>query len=228
MKFLTFFTKSHSYLYEKYFLPSIKKSIGSPHIITYECGDQYCQSSTYHQKGWARTQAEKLKFVVDTCKVSNEGEILVFCDADIIFFKDFRADIAKRLDGYDMVCQRSYSKDLIQTINNKLVKHSMCSGFYAFRNNVKMRVFLDTVQKSIISDNNADQYYFNLYKDMINFDILPDSYPNTGFFTMGKVYDNNEIGLDKLSTINLLHCNWTINYNEKVKLMDKVYNTYYE
>jgi hypothetical protein len=104
----------------------------------------------------------------------------------------------------------------------------MCSGFYAFRNNQRVLDFLDTVQKSIVSDNNADQYYFNLYKDMINFNLLPDTYPNTGFFTKGKVFNNHEINISDMSKINLLHCNWTSDYNEKVKLMDKVYNSYYE
>lgn len=228
MKFLTFFTKSHSILYDKFFLPSFINSFGKESIIAYACEEQYCPSSTYHRDGWAKTQSEKLKFVIDTCKSLTKDEILVFCDVDIIFFKDFRSDLEIQLNGYDMVCQRSYSKGLIQTIDGKLVKHSMCSGFYAFKNNQKMINFLETVQKSIVSDENADQYYFNLYKDMIHFNILPNIYPNVGFFTGGKIYRGADISKEQLSNMYILHCNWTDGYDEKVKLMEKVFKTYYE
>lgn len=228
MKFLTFYTESHQILYEKFFLKSLKRSIPDCDIIAMRGSKQHCPSFTYHESGWAKTQSEKLKFVVDYCRTAPKDEILVFCDADIIFFKDFRDDIQKRLEGYDLVCQRAYSKRLVIKVDNILVKHSMCSGFYAFRNNDRCLKFLEKVQESIVSDDNADQTYFNNNKEMIHFEFLPDIYPNTGFFTSGKRYTGKIFNKDMLKDCMLLHCNWTSNFTEKLNLMEEVYSVYYE
>jgi hypothetical protein len=228
MKFLTFFTTSHKILFDEYFEKSFKNNFKDCELITKNFEKQHCESASYHQRGWGETQRNKLNFVIEEAS-KFPGEIFVFCDADIVFIKNFKEDIISKLQTYELVCQRSYSKNNISENNRRIIKHSMCSGFYAFISNKNNLDFLKLVRDSIVDDVRADQYYFNLYKDLINFDLLGDEYPNIGLFTDGKVADKN-LSFDKetISKHNLIHCNWTSNFKEKYDLMKKVFNTFYE
>lgn len=129
MKLVTYYTESHSSLLTNYFLPSLKDNFE----IIKKCGQQISPDGNYFNQGFSETTKDKINFLLQTLQTTEENEIVLFCDVDIIFLGSIE-NYLNKYTGYDMVFQEGHG--------------GLNTGFFIMKNNEKVRSLLDSVVKN--------------------------------------------------------------------------------
>lgn len=217
---LTFYTPSHTILYEKYFLPSFNKSkLNKYYNLHVGEFPQECDKASYMSSGWNDTMMRKVDLILDTIK-NHYGEVFVYADVDIQFFRGFNA--STYLKDKDIVFQRNQSK-------NKRV----CAGFFIARANESVYNLWLSVKEQMAQDPKLDDQEPlnralrdrtlrnpNLSLD-IKWDLLPNTFFNPALYT-GAARWTPGIELELPSKIVLHHANWTVGLENKIKQLDYV------
>ena len=190
-------------LLKDWFLPSIKDD----YDVIVEHHEQLCPSALYMSDGWTNATLKKVDMIVKAIK-ENWGDVFVYSDVDIQFFRPTKDILLDAINGLDMVIQRDNPSGLL------------CTGFFACRANERTLAIWQEVQR-LLSDKeflkntplSDDQSVFNkLLKENqfpLIFDYLPARFLSGGTLT-GTLWN---VG-DKLiipENIVLHHANWTIN-----------------
>jgi hypothetical protein len=236
--FITFFTPSHEELFRKYFLPSFIKTFGKKYRLEFKMGDQSCTTGAWHSSGWRKTQCEKVSYVLDTLESIEDGQMFVFCDADIVHLQDYSETLRERLQEAEIVIQKSFKERNIcskgcfhRSENNHIkrqVEESVCSGFYAARKSPKIIKFIKDMLNELISEvgheENADQYFFNKNKEYLRYEMLDEKFFNPGFSSIGKKIEENDFE-ENISNSPpdalLLHANWIVGHQAKNSYIEK-------
>ena len=214
-KIITFNTPSHVNL-QNLHRKSIEHVYGDSiivHQITHNT--QHCDTADYHQQGWRETQVNKVGSLLDKISRFKDGEIFIFCDADIVHVRDCADEITQLLETYDMVAQKSYAKHIS---NNQ----RYCSGFFAAKKNNKILFFLKSIlsalKLNIKEERYADQYYFNNFSPIMRCYGLSDEYFSPGAITGKKIESKEQI--DQLikqtpDNIKIAHASWIYGKDNK-------------
>lgn len=216
-KYIIYSTISHDELLDLN-VKSIR-NIHADNVIVYLIKDdkQYCESASYHSTGWRQTQVNKLNSVINTINSLRDGEVFIFCDADILHGKNYLKQIQNYLNECDLVAQKSFTKNS---------SHKYCSGFYCGKKTPKVLKFLQYIRQSLISEinneSNADQYYFNEYSSILNIKELDDTYFSPGLVTDGKLLEEHSFN-DVINSIsnnfNIVHANWIVGTDKKINFL---------
>ena len=205
MKIYTFYTESHSDLFDNYFLPSVPKNLE----VVAKKFPQEC-SGVFMDSGWMLTMGKKLEYIIESIREC-WGGVFIHSDCDVQFFGSFERDILEQLGGKDIAGQRELRAD------------EMCCGFFICRANERTLTLFKNV-KLLADDKNNDQVVLNKIKDkFVDWGLLDDKYlsvihllKNVPLWVPG-----GEIEL-KRKDILVHHANWTIGVENKKKLMDAV------
>lgn len=102
MKLFTLYTPSHEILYRDWFLPSIKDDFE----IEAKLVDQLGSTADYLGPGWTKVTIQKIELVLRAIE-ENSGEIFVFADVDIQFFRPVISKLLDVLGDFDMAFQKN-------------------------------------------------------------------------------------------------------------------------
>jgi hypothetical protein len=220
--FITFYTESHKQIFEEIFLPTFSKTFGDNNILIKKYyKEQLCDTAQYYDRGWKNTQIEKIQFTLSTLKQLPDGNIFIFCDADICFKENFIEFLKEELYGYDMVAQKSFST---------MYDHNFCSGFYAGVKNQNTVTFLtnilNSLRESLEENRHADQYFFNEHSSILRIKPLPSSFLSLGKFSESAVIKTDyEIDTflekKKCKQATLLHANFIKGVSRKYRTLQK-------
>ena len=147
MKLYTYFTESHLFLFENF----LKKSIN--YFNEYELligkGKQHCIDGGFNSKNFGKTTFEKVEFLIE----SNEWEsndVIMFCDADVLFIKKTKDLFLNDIKDLDMVFQND--------------ENTCNTGVYLCRKNKKVKSLLEEVVKNKNNFHNEQLALNNLIK----------------------------------------------------------------
>jgi hypothetical protein len=224
--FISFYTPSHRALYNEIFVPSFLETYGDKHILLSRAlTNQPCPTGTYHTQGWRITQICKLEHIIRVVRDLLDGQIFVFCDADIIHVHNCLDTIKEKLNSCDLVAQQAYSKDTSYG--------RFCSGFFAGKRSDRVLDFLKNIHQDLLADpednNRGDQFYFNINSHLINVQTLDDTFFNPGCITKGNVLETSSYEgiIDSLSIqTKIVHANYILSPAEKLAFLNQVKNKF--
>ena len=204
MKLYTCYTESHKSLLEEAFLPSL---IEGEYELIVEKFDQNCPSGEYDSAGWDLTMKKKAELIHQAIK-DNWGEVFLYVDCDVQFFKPTKEYILESIEGFDIACQ----DDVL----------SYCAGFLACRANERsLKLFEQVIEQT--PKYGDDQRALNGILDEQNPDIKITKFDKR-IFTIAMLGTRVWRGKRLNGPDNLLahHANWTIGIRNKFKLMEMV------
>lgn len=204
----TYYTESHKKLATEWLLPSIQDDFE----IIIGSGEQHCPTATYLQQGWTKTTKNKVEFITETIK-NNLGSIVIFADADIVFFKSIKNDILSFLEDKEFVVQLDSDGKL-------------CSGFFALRANQKTltlwrEIGLYMQKTAKMSDQGALNHFLNPRKNIfaLEWAFLPTTYFGGGTFRKSFWYPGKKLHVPENPA--MFHANWT-RFSYKIAMLTHV------
>jgi len=152
LKVYTIYSDSHRILFEEYFVPSLKNTDLELHAYkTKQFG-----SGEFGTHNFAKAVLDKINIIIRAVE-ENDGDIFIYSDVDIIFFKKISYDLRKRMWDKDILFQSEfYYKH----------KHNHCTGFFVCKSNKRTLILWKTcrerLQESILrGDDLNDQDIVN-------------------------------------------------------------------
>ena len=98
----TIYSDSHQEMFERFFLPSVPDSFE----LTARKFEQDCPTGEYYSEGWTKAVSRKIDVILDAVehvRHSDGPDYFVFADCDIRFFTDIHDEIARLMEAYDFV-----------------------------------------------------------------------------------------------------------------------------
>lgn len=129
MKFYTFYSPSHRIFAEKWLLPTLQDD----YRINITQIPQDCPSATFMEEGFLATMLRKLEIIIRATK-ENWGEVFIFSDPDIQFFKPTEKILRRCIRRCDLAIQRD------------CIDGEMNTGFFISRGNEKTLRLWETIQ----------------------------------------------------------------------------------
>lgn len=168
MKVYIFFTESHRFFMDDWFLPSIKK-YNPKLILDIKEYEQKCESATLNSAGWVETMHFKIDTIIRGIE-ENMGSVIIHSDIDIQFFGDILPDIEKTLESCDVVFQKG--------------GRSICMGFLACKCTNETLAFFKKVKEEMARLNKHDEFcakqLLNIPSDLHDDKMVaPKKYKNT-------------------------------------------------
>lgn len=130
IKLYTIYTPSHENMYKTYFLPSVPTDC---ELVVAFREQNDCPTGAYYSGGWAKMMERKVDVILRGIR-ENRGDILVYADADIQFFRPIEEYLRAELTGYDFVAQQGWPSKTI------------CAGFLAIRANEATKQLFEYVK----------------------------------------------------------------------------------
>ena len=203
MKLVTFYTETHKTMLKDFLLPSIKDNFE----ILEGVGVQKSQDGSYFSKGFNQSTKDKIIFLYNTLLESEEGEIILFSDVDIIFLKSTKEYLNSYIN-YDMVFQKGYG--------------GLNTGFFLLKNKEEVRNLLMDVISNChfyhddqIALNDIIQKYTTI--KYTNFD---DRILSPAAIIGLKVWDGEELKIPEDTLV--FHACWCAGVDNKIKLLNYV------
>lgn len=208
MNLYTFYSPSHTEVYEKYFLKSFNEHLSNDFILTTHKCEQKTTDGNFSDPNWNSSMNDKL-FLLKKAIKENDGKWFVYSDCDIQFFGNIMDDIKENInDNLDMLCQEDY--------------HTICAGFMVIKASKKMYEFIEIIEMHHHESN--DQIAMNQFRHLINFKLLPkDKYYTVGNFNGGRVWNPGE-GVPNTENVVMHHANFTIGVENKIAMLKEVLN----
>lgn len=203
MKIYTFYTDTHKILYNS-FLESIKNT-NSDLLVVSEYFEQECNGN-FMADGWNKTMHRKVDQIIKSCK---ENEIFIHSDCDVYFKRSIKSIIIEELGDFDIAFQDDSSS-------------GYCMGFFICKPSKTIIDLFEDVRNNIESYGN-DQLALNslIYKYNIRHKKLSNRFFSYGQLNRG-VWSNDDFEFPNETL--LIHANWTIGVDNKLKLIEKLKN----
>jgi len=194
MKLYTHATPSHERMLREFLIPSaieFELRIGQSE----QSGSGICG-----RKDFGASERGKVESMY-RASLEPEGSIVLWCDADVQFFRPCVSRLIELLGDNDLAAQQA--------------NHELCAGFYVFRCNRRTRNLFDIILHDDISKyTNADQESLNIHKHLVRHRMLPIE----EFWTVGPC-KKVEIPYG----IRIHHANWC-RLDNKIRLLKRVRN----
>jgi hypothetical protein len=210
MKVITFYSDSHSTIYNDYFLESFNKYLSHHKLISKKI-EQISATGEYESPGFDKVMLEKINLIIENIDLSDD-EPFVYADCDVQFFGDLEFEFGDN----DILFQNDY------------FPNNHCAGFFIAKQNQKVLEFFQTVKERFIKlmdgkihDQTVIYYLFLEGYDGIKKDMLPnDKYWTVAFSTGGKPWDGQIIKVPNSLIVH--HANFTVGIKNKLLLLEEV------
>lgn len=226
IKAYTIFTPSHKDFLYNYLLNSWVYNENVELTILFK--PQACATAESRSEGWKDTMQYKVDCFYEKLKECNEQtEYFMFIDPDIMIYRDFYDDLIQRMSaGYDVLFQNDFPG-------------GVNTGFFIVKNTKTARAFFNTVRGNFrkfpeeqVATNFLLRNLNNYPGIQVKWDILPKEYWTYGEIagTFDPTTGNLKGHWDGMSdfsipeNIFIHHGNWTLNKQDKYKILDKVKN----
>jgi hypothetical protein len=212
------YTPSHAALFDNWFLPSLQRIYQTDEIVLYKkMLPQECPTASFKQDGWTKTTRKKVDYIIEAIQ-SNWGEVFIYSDVDIQFFRPF----------YDIITELMHGKDMVIQKNNP--RGELCTGFFACRANEKTLQLWTLARQRMekhqtVSDQAALNYYLNKNNNPldISWDYLPDTFFGGGTMTGTGWCPGMDLDLPQ-GCIIMHHANYTKGIKNKIKQLSYIYS----
>ncbi|MCX5713943.1 MAG: putative nucleotide-diphospho-sugar transferase [Candidatus Omnitrophica bacterium] len=147
MKLYAFYTPSHSALKENWFIPSLQDD----YELTIRQMEQIGQERDhlYRSSEFKQTVLRKVELIIQAIQ-DTWGEVFIFSDVDVYFFRPSQRTLMKLIKGRDMLFQRNSSKG------------ELCTGFFVCRANQKtLNLWTDAGKCMLENEDKDDQDALN-------------------------------------------------------------------
>lgn len=204
VKLISVFSQSHKTLMEKYFLPSIEDDLDIRLFESKSEGRGY-----YMDSDWVDSVLFKSSIIIKTIK-ENQGEIFIYSDVDIEFFRPFKNKVLNALTNLDIVCQLDDNNGML------------CTGFFGIRSNSNTLKLWEEVYEAILKEH-RDQIAFNRIirqEKSVRFGFLPITFFGGGTFTTRIISSKDRIYIPPHPV--MFHANYTLGIENKTDLLEKV------
>jgi len=203
LKIYTFYTETHKILHS-YFIESLKQTNENLIPIS-DYFEQECDGS-FMSNGWNNTMTKKVDQIINACK---ENDIFIHSDCDVFFKRDIYNDIIEELSDYDI----AFQDDSVA---------GFCMGFFICKPSQIIIELFEDVKKNINVYGN-DQIALNsiIQKYPIKYKKLSQKFFSYGQLNKG-VWNNEDFSFPE--NISLIHANWTIGTENKLRLVEKLKN----
>lgn len=214
IKLITYFTPSHQIFHDNYFLPSFNEySLSDDFNLIIERGKQVAENGDYYSSGFNSTTVDKLSSFLSHFNLGSK-EPLMFADADIQFFGNFKDEIIKEF--HDSGCDILFQSDIT----------NLCTGFFICKQNESVKQLLDEAVK-LTPNVEHEQVAINVLLQSKNYGLKygvlnPKKYYTVGYSTKGKQWVPEMEIVDIPEDIVMHHANWTAGVQNKIKLLDLV------
>jgi hypothetical protein len=221
MKLYTFYTDSHSILFDNFFKPSL--SIVDSIDLIYKKEPQKCTTASYMDSGWLETMKSKVQLHIEASKQFDDQHF-IYSDCDIIFLDSNLVQILlEELDDNDIAFQ-----DDVEPYGNR---PTCCAGFFISKTNKSTLSIwenvLDILNKLPQNTNQNDQTLLNLILNNTGSNIKYKLLSHK-FFTLAQyrkeLWDKktNFFDFDIPTNIVTYHANWTHGVSNKINLLNMV------
>jgi len=165
VKLITYYTESYKRIFNELFIKRIPPSF-EPIVVDYvpdiNSVPGFVMSDTFKTLSFRRVE-----LIYNHIK-SNMGNVVIFCDVDIVFFKDFKEDVLERIKDYDILFQDNTNG----TYN---------CGFMVFMCSEKTLKFWEMIMNSYNENKNEyinEQFAVNelIHTTDIKHGFLPETY----------------------------------------------------
>ena len=142
MKLYAFYTPSHTILKEDWFIPSLQDD----YELTIRQMEQVGQKMDHLYKSpeFKQTVLRKVGLIIQAIQ-DTWGEVFIFSDVDVHFFRPSQKILMKLIKGRDMLIQRNSSKG------------ELCTGFFVCRANQKTFDLWTDVRKCMLENEDKDE-----------------------------------------------------------------------
>lgn len=201
MKLYTFFTPSHEVFFRDWFLPSLTE----PFELMVHQTPQISPNGHYGCDGFKKTMVDKVKVILQGLE-ENPGEVFVYADIDIQFFRPMREILLQALEGKDIVCQ-----------SDQYEHTNLCAGFFACRSNERtLRLWKKIHDALTITDGGDDQQLLNDFREDVSWAVLPPEFLSGGTLDSARSLWMPGLALTVPKGIILHHANWTVGIQNKI------------
>jgi len=217
MKLISVYTQSHLVFKDNWFLPSLADDYD---LEMHSCSVK--GNGKYREDDWVQSVYFKSKTIVESIE-KYWGDIFVYSDCDIQFFKPTEKFLLEAIVGRDIVCQRDEPGPFGQ----------LCTGFFVIRANKRTHNLWLKVSSCILEER-RDQHAFNriirkkrgrflsLISNNCRFDYLPETFFSGGTLTGKQWNPGDELFVPE--NIVMHHANWTEGVNNKIAQLEYVKN----
>jgi hypothetical protein len=211
VKIYSFYTPSHSVLFENYFLPTAQNEYD---VVSHQFERQICTSGEYQSTGWRETQYNKVLFWIQAIE-ENMGDIIVCSDVDVQFLGATKKYIQETMGANDLLFQ----------VNDEL--GYICSGFFACRCTFKTKNFFEIVAKKLKAimhiEGGGEQYVIHsIFKERWH-GLKYGKFKSELFWCPLESYESlNNLKIPE--TIRFHHANWTTGIDSKIEQLEFVKN----
>jgi hypothetical protein len=202
IKHYTFFTETHR-IFLKYFLNTFPFDPQIDLVIRFM--PQECQTGEFENHGWMKTMTRKVEYILDAFAELKDGDIFIHSDADIVFLQPYKNILLEELGDHDIAFQSDVG--------------TACMGFFVCRVSKKTKKLFNTLLKELGNhkhDQHAVNYLLTNSEHKLKTKLLTRKFFNYGF--NGKHYKGESSVILPLDII-LLHANFTVGIDNKVKLL---------
>ena len=207
MKLISVYTPSHEILKDKWFLPSLRDDY-ELEIYPFDIqGD-----GKYLTPDWTRGVSFKAERIIEAIK-QNWGQVIVYSDIDIQFFRPTKSVLLDAIGGYDIVCQQNDSLG------------QLCTGFWIAEANARTLALWESVRECVKKEG-RDQLAFNrlIRKEgmagLCRYASLPAKFFCPGIVERKLWKPGNTFPIPK--NIILHHANWTEGIENKIAQLEYV------
>ena len=234
MRLLTIFSESHQPLFDEHFIKSFPFSEGVDLVARKM--PQVCRTGNLFAHGWRDSMIKKEEFIVETLP-KFDGEICVFADVDIRFYKSLREDLELNLENQDICFQKDH---------NDNGENSRCGGFFALRSTEKIRSAFSQILDRLksykdenVGFNSSEQHTINTIfrsRSDIKCKMLPSRYYTHGLYNHGMKHPDSPYALwwEKKTpeekrgifipeNLKIHHANWCVGVKAKMELLNFVH-----
>lgn len=211
MNLYTHFSPTHTEYYENYFKPSLRKLYSKDDIKIKMLSHEQYGSGIFMERGWKETMELKLDILKQAVK-ENDGDVFIFSDVDIQFFRPFIDTLLQKIKDKDFVAQEDQG--------------GLNTGFFICRGNETMYKMFSFLRNNL-HINSCEQSVLNMYRGNMNFDFLPKE----EFYTVGNFF-NNKNGTNEwdgesdffvpTDKIKVHHANYIVGRDRKIRALDIV------
>jgi len=217
MKLYSLYTKTHEVLAKQWFMSSLNDEfdLHMKMVSNVRGGD-------YGTEAFGSAVLEKSNYIISAIQ-ENMGEVFIYSDVDIQFFKPVQSELIKAIEGYDIVCQKDGPRN----------KGELCTGFFVIKANQQTLRLWELVRECVQKEG-RDQIAFNrivrrlrylpfryLYScPRIKYNYLPLYFFGGGALTGKQWFPGIELSIP--DNIVLHHANWTVGIKNKIAQLEYV------
>lgn len=222
MDLLTNYSDLNEILYTDFFL---KSEVSEYNIIAKKL-NQKCKTGFYMSDGWSDITKDKVISIYEYINYTDK-DVFLYSDVDVLLLKKTKNYLLHLLNesGLDILFQSD-----LQEINAMSVYNT---GFFICKVNQKTKHLFKCAFERKFAKNEDDQYVLNdiIQKNLnIKVGCLPKLIYNYNFWRLDnkkykvKINWTDDIPIEIPEDTLVFHANWTVGVDNKIKLLNNVFN----